>query len=49
MLFRSDELWDAAYHREKIPVSAAAVVPGDITPEILEWAGSVCNEDSTAS
>jgi hypothetical protein len=43
-----DDLWDAAYFNERMPVAAAAPIAGDVTPDIMNWAESIFNEHCKA-
>jgi hypothetical protein len=40
-----DELWESANYNERIPVSAAAPIAGEPTPELEKWADAVLNAD----
>jgi len=40
-----DELWETAYHGERMPVAAAAPISGELTPEIEKWATESLDAD----
>lgn len=37
-----DTIWDAAAMGEEIPLFATLATPGEISPEVIEWADSRC-------
>jgi hypothetical protein len=43
------EPWLSAYDRESLPISAAAVVWGDVDDEDMKWAESVASEHSATT
>lgn len=37
-----DAIWEAAEMGEEIPLFATLAIPGEISPEVIEWADALC-------